>query len=324
MQPILAFLDRLYNSSEYTFFHWRHPYLFWMIFHAAILAFLAIDLLLFRKKLNLTRLRDVMLFNGFWIVLALVFNGFIYYWKNWDVAMQFFTAYVIEKSLSIDNLFVFLAIFTYFKVPLAHQKKVLCWGIIGALLLRVVFILVGISLIKQFHWVSYALGAFLVFSGARFFVQKQEPVSEKVGWLARLRFIPTTQKRGDGQFFVKEGGQWKMTYLFAVLLVIECADVIFAVDSIPAVLSVTTDAFIAYTSNVFAILGLRSLYFTLASSLEKLKYLKSGLSAILVFTGLKMLMAKAFHVPVELTLVIIFLILAVTVVLSRVVTDAKD
>lgn len=307
-------MDDSYYFVKHSYFFWKYPYVFWISFHMLILGFLFADMALFQMKAHALKLKGALLLSGFWIAIAFAFNGFVYYLSGPEAALQFFTGYLIEKSLSVDNLFIFLAIFTYFKLPLLHQRKVLYWGILGALVFRIGLILAGIGLIQEFHWITYILGAFLVFTGIKFALEKGRGISPPEGnWLVRLckRFAPFSEKKGGGEFFVMEGGKWKMTHLFLVLLVIESTDVIFALDSIPAVLAVTTDPFIAYTSNVFAILGLRSLYFVLAQSLGKLKHLKMGLSAILVFVGIKMVLASVYSIPVVATLLVIVLILGI-------------
>ncbi|MBS0649860.1 MAG: TerC family protein [Verrucomicrobia bacterium] len=296
----------------------QHPYLFWIGFHLLIFILLFIDMGIFQKKVHAIRVKEALVLSGFWIAVALLFNGLIYYFRGPEAALQFFAGYLVEKSLSVDNLFVFLMIFTYFKVPPMYQHKVLYWGILGALVLRIVLILAGVGLIQKFHWIIYLLGAFLVFSGAKFALQKEQNLLPEQNWLVRLckRFIPLSERKSLGQFFVVERGKWKMTYLFLVLVMIESTDVVFALDSIPAIFAITTDPFIVYTSNIFAILGLRSLYFALAHSLDKLKYFKFGLSAILVFIGAKMILAEIYPIQLMTALLVIIAILAATTVIS--------
>lgn len=272
----------------------------------------------FQKRVHVIQVKEAFLLSGFWIAIALLFNGLIYYFRGAESALQFFIGYLVEKSLSVDNLFVFLMIFTYFKVPSLYQHKVLYWGILGALVFRIVLILVGVGLIEQFHWIMYLLGAFLIFTGAKFALQGEQKLLPEQNWLVRLckRFIPLSERKELGQFFVVERGKWKMTYLFIVLVMIESTDVVFALDSIPAIFAITTDSFIVYTSNIFAILGLRSFYFALAHSLDKLKYFKFGLSAVLVFIGAKMVLSEIYSIPLMVVLMVIIVILVATTVIS--------
>lgn len=272
----------------------------------------------FQKRAHAIRIKEALLLSGFWIAVALLFNGLIYYLRGPEAALQFFAGYLVEKSLSVDNLFVFLVIFTYFKVPTVYQHKVLYWGILGALFFRIILILAGVTLIQKFHWILYLLGAFLVFTGTKFALQKERELLPEQNWLVRIckRLIPLSDRKGLGQFFVVEKGKWKMTYLFLVLVMIESADVVFALDSIPAVFAITTDPFIVYTSNIFAILGLRTLYFALAHSLNKLKYLKFGLSAVLVFIGAKMILAEIYPISLSVALIVIVAILTATALIS--------
>ncbi len=279
----------------------------------------------FQKKVHVIQVKEAFLLSGFWIVIALLFNGLIYYFRGEEAALSFFIGYLVEKSLSVDNLFVFLMIFTYFKVPLLYQHKVLYWGILGALVFRIVLILVGVGLIEQFHWIMYLLGAFLIVTGAKFALQREQELLPEQNWLVRLfkRFIPLSERKGLEQFFVVEKGKWKMSYLFIVLVIIESADVVFALDSIPAIFAITTDPFIVYTSNVFAILGLRSFYFALAHSLHKLKYFKFGLSLVLVFIGAKMVLSEIYLIPLMVTLIVIIAILIATTIISLVSINKK-
>ncbi len=302
-----------------------HSYLFWIGFHVLIFVFLFIDIGVFQKRAHVIQVKEAFLLSGFWIAVALLFNGFIYYFRGSEAAFQFFTGYLVEKSLSIDNLFVFLMIFSYFKVPLLYQHKVLYWGILGALVFRVVLILTGIALIQRFHWMMYLFGAFLIVIGAKFALQGEKELSPERNWLVRLckRFIPLSERKGIGQFFVVERKKWKMTYLFIVLVLIESTDVVFALDSIPAIFAITKDPFIIYTSNIFAILGLRSLYFALAHLLDRLKYFKFGLSALLVFIGTKMMISEIYPIPVMAALMVILAILIATTVISLALGSKK-
>ncbi|MFM7853443.1 MAG: TerC family protein, partial [Flammeovirgaceae bacterium] len=262
----------------------------WILFNVFVFLMLAIDLGIFHKKSHEVSVKEALSWTCVWITLAMLFNIFIYYYFDKDKALEFFTGYLIEKSLSIDNIFVIILIFSYFKVPAAYQHKVLFWGILGALLMRFIFILSGVELIHRFHWLIYIFGGFLIFTGVRMLTssdQKIEPEKNPIIRLAKRIMRITHHFEGD-RFFVKKGGITWATPLFLVVILIETTDLIFAVDSIPAILAISDDTFIIYTSNVFAILGLRSLYFALAGIEQYFKYLKYGLSAILVFVGIKM------------------------------------
>lgn len=292
--------------------------LVWVAFNLFVLAMLALDLGVFQRKAHEVHIREALAWSGVWITLALFFNVGIYVWHGSDTALEFLTGYVIEKSLSIDNIFVFLLIFTYFRVPNIHQHKVLFWGILGALLMRAAFIATGITLIEKFHWIIYVFGAFLIITGIKMALQKDKEIHPEKNPVLRLfrRLMPVTEDYADGKFFVKRDGRYLATPLFVVVLVIETTDVIFAVDSIPAVLAITRDPFIVYTSNVFAILGLRALYFALAGVMQLFHYLHYGLSAILVFVGLKMLLVDIYKIPIGLALGTVASILVISVIAS--------
>lgn len=279
---------------------------------------LALDLGVFHRKAHVVRLKEALGWSVVWICLALLFNLLIYSWLGPETALQFLAGYIIEKSLSVDNLFVFLLIFSYFSVPSVYQHKILFWGILGALIMRAIFIAAGITLIEKFHWMIYLFGGFLIITGIKMAFQKDKELHPETNPVLRLfrRFVPVTDQYHDDHFFVlKEGKRWA-TPLFVVLLLIETTDVIFAVDSIPAILAVTRDPFIVYTSNVFAILGLRALYFALAGIMQLFHYLHYGLSLILVFVGTKMLISDIYKVPIGLALSVIAGILIVSVVAS--------
>lgn len=295
-----------------------YPLSFWIGFHALIIFLLAIDLSVSSKRTSPLKIPSALWISGYWIALALLFNAFIYWSFGKAPALQFFTGYLLEKSLSVDNLFVFLMLFTHFKIPFKDQHRVLFWGVLGAIVLRMGFILSGVYFISRFHWLLYPLGALLCVTGIRFALEKRDQKEFEEGWLLSLiqRWIPYSPRRREGRFFVQERGKWKATPLFIALIFIEISDLIFAVDSIPAIFAITLDPFIIYTSNIFAILGLRSLYFALAASLEKLQYLHFGLAAILVFIGLKMVLSAWIAVPLFISLGVIVGILAVTVLLS--------
>lgn len=279
---------------------------------------LALDLGVFHRKAHVVRLKEALGWSVVWICLALLFNVIIYFWHGREPALQFLAGYIIEKSLSVDNLFVFLLIFSYFSVPSIYQHKILFWGILGALIMRAIFIAAGITLIEKFHWMIYLFGGFLIITGIKMALQKDKEIHPEANPILRLfrRFVPVTDRYHDDHFFiVKERKRWA-TPLFVVLLLIETTDVIFAVDSIPAVLAVTRDPFIVYTSNVFAILGLRALYFALAGIMQLFHYLHYGLSVILVFVGAKMLISDIYKVPIGIALSVIAGILIVSVIAS--------
>jgi len=278
---------------------------------------LVLDLGVFHRRTHVVKFREAMLWSAMWIALAAVFAVIVYFWHGRGPALEFVTGYVIELSLSVDNLFVFLLIFRYFQVPTVHQHKVLFWGILGALVMRAVFILAGVGLIRQFHWIIYVFGALLVYSGIKLFRQENAEIHPEKNPLLRLfrRWIPVTKDYEGDKFFVRRPGLYA-TPLFIVLLVVETTDVLFAVDSIPAILAITLDAFIVYTSNVFAILGLRSMYFALAGMMELFHYLHYGLSLVLIFVGGKMLVSHYYQVPTEIALGVVAGILTISVVAS--------
>jgi len=290
---------------------------FWILFNLFVLVMLVLDLGVFHRRTHVVKFREALLWSAMWIALAAIFAVIVYFWHGRGSALEFVTGYVIELSLSVDNLFVFLLIFRYFQVPTVHQHKVLFWGILGALVMRAIFILAGVGLIRQFHWIIYIFGALLVYSGIKLFRQENAEIHPEKNPLLRLfrRWIPVTNDYEGAKFFVRRPGLYA-TPLFIVLLVVETTDVLFAVDSIPAILAITLDAFIVYTSNVFAILGLRSMYFALAGMMELFHYLHYGLSLVLIFVGGKMLVSHYYQVPTELALGIVAGILIISVVAS--------
>ncbi len=297
----------------------------WASFNVFVLAMLALDLGVFHRKTHEVNVKEALTWTGIWITLAMFFNLFVYYYFDKTTAIEFFTGYVIEKSLSVDNIFVMIMIFSYFKVPSAYQHKVLFWGILGALVMRVIFILSGIELIERFHWLIYIFGGFLVVTGIRMLTgpdAQVEPEKNPLIKIARRMFRFTEGFEGD-RFFIRRDGVLWATPLFLVVIMIEFTDLIFAVDSIPAILSISNDSFIVYTSNVFAILGLRSLYFALAGIEKYFQYLKFGLAAILVFVGIKMSTADLWYIPVEISLIVIVFILTLAMIASVVVKNDK-
>lgn len=295
---------------------------FWIGFNLFVLLMLALDLGVFNRKAHVVSVKEALTWSGVWICLSLIFNGLIYHWFGEAKAVEFFTGYVIEKSLSVDNIFVFVLVFRYFQIPSIYQHKILFWGILGALVMRVIFIFAGVALIEKFHWTIYLFGAFLIYTGYKMFTEqdkKIEPEKNPVIKLFRGVMPVTSDLRGD-KFFVSENGKKYATPLFLVLILIETTDLIFAVDSIPAILAVTQDRFIVYTSNVFAILGLRSLYFALAHVIHRFIYLSTGLAVILVFVGLKMVLVDVIKIPTYVSLIVIAVIITASIVLSLIKT----
>ena len=292
---------------------------FWIFFNLFVLAMLALDLFVFHRDAHVVKIKEALGFSAFWIALALGFNALIYYYKGEGPALEFLTAYLIEKSLSVDNLFVFIVLFNYFKIPQAYQHKVLFWGIIGALVLRAFFIVVGVALLAKFHFVIYLLGGFLIFTGIRMAMSSNEPViNQKANPVVKFisRYMPVTNELVGGKFFVKREKMIFATPLFIVLLMVETTDVVFAMDSIPAILANSRDTFIVYTSNVFALLGLRALYFALAGIMQLFHYLHYGLALILVFIGTKLVLSDWYHFDMRWALAIVGGILAISVIAS--------
>ena len=296
-----------------------HSPMAWTIFAVLVFGMLGLDLLVFHKKAHKEMFREAVFWSVAWIGLALLFNAGIFYAFGSQKGMEFLASYLIEKSLSVDNIFVFVAIFTYFAVDAKYQHRVLFWGILGALVMRAIFILGGLALIHRFHWVTYLLGAFLVLTGIRFAKEDTEIQPDKNPVVRFFRqLVPVTATFRGQAFFVREHGKWLATPLMVVLLVVEVTDVIFAVDSVPAVLSISHDPFIVYSSNVFAILGLRALYFVLAGAMTRFAYLRYGLAAILIFVGAKMLIAHFWKVPIAASLLVIAGLLSFSIFLSMV------
>jgi len=264
---------------------------------------LVLDLGVFHRKSHTVKYREALIWSVVWIALALIFAVVIYFWHGRTPSLEFVTGYVIELSLSVDNLFVFLLIFRYFQVPPGHQHKVLFWGILGALIMRAIFIAAGVGLIQRFHWVVYVFGVFLVYSGFKLLRQGEAEIHPEKNPVLRLfrRLVPVTRDYEGDKFFVRRPGLLA-TPLLVVLVVVETTDLLFAVDSIPAILAITRDAFIVYTSNVFAILGLRSMYFALAGMMEMFRFLHYGLSVVLMFVGSKMLLSHYYEVPTVVAL----------------------
>jgi len=290
----------------------------WIGFSILVLVMLALDLGFFHRKAHVVEVREALVWTFVWISSALFFNLGVFYWFGSEKALEFLTGYLIEKSLSMDNVFVFLMIFSYFRVPALYQHKVLFWGILSALIMRAAFIAAGVTLIERFHWVIYVFGAFLILTGARMALQKDREIHPERNPILKLfrKLMGVTENYENGKFFVRRNGAFLATPLFIVLLVVETTDLIFAVDSIPAILAITRDPFIVYTSNVFAILGLRALYFALAGIVERFHYLHYGLAAILVFVGMKMLFSDFYKIPITTALVVVGGLLLIAVIVS--------
>ncbi len=308
---------------------------FWILFNLFVVAMLALDLGALNRRSRRVGFRAALAWSGVWIALAAAFAVLVLFWHGRAQALQFVTGYVIELSLSVDNLFVFLVIFRYFKVPDEHQHKVLFAGILGALVMRGVFIVAGVGLIRRFSWIAYAFGALLVYSGLKLLPQRETEIHPEKNPVLRLfrRAFPVTEEYVDGQFFtrrffarrlLRQKSGFCATPLLVVLLVVETSDILLAVDSIPAVLAITLNAFIVYTSNVFAILGLRSMYFALAGMMDLFHYLHYGLSVVLIFVGLKMLGSHYVYIPTEWVLAIVLFVLAASILASLVNPQKKQ
>ncbi len=298
----------------------------WVLFNVFVLVMLVLDLGVFHRHAHVVKVREALGFSALWIGLALCFNVFLFFWKGSDTAFQFLTGYVIEKSLSVDNLFVFIMIFSTFRVPAKYQHEVLFWGILGALVMRAIFIAAGVALLHHFHWIIYIFGGFLIYTGIKLASHKEVDVHpEKNPVLIFIRrFLPVSNDYEGGKFFVRHAGKLMATPLFIVLLTVEMTDVIFAMDSIPAILAITPDPFIVYTSNVFAILGLRALYFALAGIMKYFHYLNYGLCVILVFVGTKMVLADVYKIPTFVSLLAVVGVLLLSVAASLIWPKPKE
>jgi tellurite resistance protein TerC len=290
----------------------------WGFFFALLLGMLVLDLGVFNRKVHRVGLREAVFWSVIWTLVALAFNAWVYYRFGRQFGLEFLTGYIIERSLSFDNIFVFIVIFNYFAVPAEFQHRVLFWGILGALISRGLFIAMGTALITRFEWLILVFGAFLVYTGVKIFKEKEAEVHPEKNPVVKLfqRFVPLSGRYHGKRFFVRENGRLKATPLMLVLVVVEATDVVFAVDSIPAVFGVTTNPFIVFTSNIFAILGLRALYFLLAGLMHKFHYLSYGLGMVLVFVGGKMMVERWLHIPTEISLGIVLGILTVAIVAS--------
>ena len=291
----------------------------WVGFSLFIVCMLALDLGLFNRKAHTIRYREAWIWSGVWITLAMLFAALVFRNQGSQRGLEFLTGYLIELSLSVDNLFVFLLIFSYFKVPSKYQHRVLFWGVLGALVMRLTMIFVGAALIERFHWIIYIFGAFLIYTGVKMFGQQETDIQPEQNPVVRIvtRFLPITRTYEEKKFFTTIEGRRTGTLLLLVLIVVEVTDLVFAVDSIPAIFAITTDTFIVYTSNVFAILGLRSMYFLLAGVVEKFQYLRTGLAIVLTFIGMKMLVVAAgFVIPIWFSLIFVAVVLTGSVAAS--------
>ena len=297
----------------------------WVAFFAFIIAMLALDLGVLQRDSHVVAMKEALAWCAVWFVLALGFNGLLLAWRGPEPAQEFLAAYLVELCLSVDNVFVFILVFAFFKVEARYQHRVLFWGIIGAVLMRAVFILVGVGVIQRFHWVLYLFGVFLIYTGVKMALptKTEEELNPDRNLAVRLfrRFFPVSAQAGTGTFFVREGGRRVATPLFVVLLIIETTDLVFALDSLPAVLAITKDGFIALTSNIFAILGLRSLYFALNSVMLLFRYLRVGLAIILVFIGVKMLIVHWVVISTAISLAVIGSVLTMSVLLSLLIKE---
>ncbi|UOF02910.1 TerC family protein [Bdellovibrio reynosensis] len=302
------------------------PNWLWIVFSIGILVLLAIDLSLFGKGHDTVSKKKALIESALWISIALLFNLWFGYEYGKDLGIEFLTGYLVEKSLSVDNLFIILLIFSSFKIPEKYQHRVLFYGVLGAIAMRAFFIILGAQLLNLFHWILYVFGAILVITAIKFIRESDEKIDAKESWSIRLlkKFFPTTDKIEGQNFFVLENGVKKVTPLFLALVVIEVTDLVFAVDSIPAVFAVTQDAFVAFASNILAILGLRALYFVLADWVVKLRYLKPGLAAVLGFIGTKMLIIDFVKIPSWVSLLVITAILATAALSSWYVAKLEE
>ncbi len=287
----------------------------WVGFTTFVVAMLALDLGVFHRKAHEVRFKEALTWSCVWVGLALIFNAAVWNWFGPTKGLEFTTGYLIEKALSVDNIFVFLVIFSYFAVPKEHQHRVLFWGILGALVMRAVFIFAGAALLEAFHWVIYVFGGILIVTGVKMLVQRNAEIKPQNNPVFKLfqRFVPSVPEYHGAKFWVKKGTTWFATPLLAVLVAVEATDLVFAVDSIPAVFAVTKDPFIVYTSNIFAILGLRAMYFLLAGVMDRFRYLKIGLASVLIFVGSKMCIVEIYKIPVGVSLGVVAGILALSI-----------
>lgn len=300
-------------------------YSFWIFFNVFILIMLTLDLGILHKRSRQVGFKESILWTLVWIGLAACFNVFVHFWKGPEKAMEFLTGYLVELSLSVDNLFIFILIFNYFHIPKQYQHRVLFWGIIGALLMRAIFIFAGVALIERFHWIIYVFGAIIIISGIRMMFEREQELEPEKNPVLKLftKLFPITPSYHGDSFFIRKP-KLTATPLAVALVIVETTDLIFAVDSVPAILAITTDSFIVYTSNVFAILGLRSLYFALSGIHSLFRYLQYGLSAILIFIGLKMVLSDVIKLRIEIALLIVLGILLISILASLLIKPKPD
>jgi tellurite resistance protein TerC len=290
----------------------------WVGFSVFIVLMLSLDLGLLNRKAHRIKYREAVIWSVVWVTLAMIFATLVFWYQGTVRGLEFLTGYLIELSLSVDNLFVFLLIFSYFKVPAKYQHRVLFWGVLGALVMRLTMIFVGAALINRFHWIIYIFGAFLIYTGIKMFKQEEMDIQPEDNPMVHLltRYVPIARHYEEEKFFTRVNGRLTGTLLLLVLIVVEFTDLVFAVDSIPAIFAITTDTFIVYTSNVFAILGLRSMYFLLAGVVEKFQYLRMGLAIVLTFIGVKMIASFAVHIPIWASLIVVATVLLGSVAAS--------
>lgn len=293
----------------------------WIIFGSVVLFALFLDLFVFHRNPHKISVKESLILSAFWVGVGLAFSGYVYYTKGTQAFLEYITGYSLEKALSLDNIFVFILIFSYFKVPEEFRHKVLFWGVLGAIVFRAIFIFAGIELIKLFHWVIYIFGIILIVSAIKLLIteEKEFHPEETLVYKIAKRLIPLKPTYEDGKFFVREGKKLYATPLFLTLLLVESSDIMFAIDSVPAILAISRDPFIVYTSNIFAILGLRSLYFAASAILPLFHFLHYGLSFILAFIGVKMLISEFYKIPVFVSLLLIFSAVFISVVASLLV-----
>jgi tellurite resistance protein TerC len=293
-------------------------YLHWTAFAIFLIIMLILDLGIFNRRKHTVSVKEALISSAAWISLAIIFNIGIFHFAGKEKGLEFLTGYILEYSLSVDNIFVFILLFSYFAVPSRYQHKVLFWGIIGAIIMRAVLIALGAALVAKFYWILYLFGIFLVMTGIKMYFSADEKVEPEKNLVVKYfkKYFPVKPGYVGGKFFVKENKKKYATTLFIVLLIIETTDLVFAFDSIPAILSITQDPFIVFTSNAFAILGLRSLYFALANFLDKFHYLKHGLAIVLAFIGIKMLIVELYHFSIGLSLTIVASVIFISIILS--------
>lgn len=290
----------------------------WVVFGVLVLVALFLDLFVFHRHPHKISVKESLLLSAFWLMVGLGFSLYVYYTRGHQAFVEYITGYTLEKALSLDNIFVFILIFSYFKVPEEYRHKVLFWGVFGAILFRAIFIFAGIELVKMFHWIIYIFGVILIVSAVKLLTteDKEFHPEETVPYRIAKRLIPIVPHYADGRFFIKDGGKYKATPLFLALLLVESSDIMFAIDSVPAILAISTDPFVVYTSNIFAILGLRSLFFAANAILPLFHYLHYGLSFILGFIGVKMLISEFYKIPVVVSLLLILSAVLVSVLAS--------